>query len=608
MALLLLLELVLVLVLVLGTIAGVNGEDGSSMGTLSVSDFETEDIALATISRALRMSSRCSEHEACDSCVNSRYGGCAWHFLEARCVSALRVMGFGFDSDNLLGEVEAKERIECIGCAFDEGMCSPSPIPHSWTSRPPVGNYALRVQYPIHGMRVPARLPFMVAARATGSLAEQHLQKTKESVHFEVRIAGPNGWSYVSMREFGNITSVTLPMIGPHFIVVYMCDRSAPSCSDSNPQKLETLVEVGAVVDRYPMWWFESGAFSSDEHHPGFPAKAWQSKLMEQKFNREDFAARSRVIFGARTYLLGHFGDQNEKGSRMKIPRIIHQIWTGGWDDLRRLENDESLRGHNNRRHFLRWTDTWKSLHPSHEHVLWNTSSMRDLVVSDFPSFLPVYDGFGQNIKRIDAARYFILLKYGGLMLDIDFEALRPTDDLLLNVDIVLGAEKDYCGAKCIQDEFTTTATGFMASVSHHPLWWMAINQVAWRSEGCKKHNQLLGVVRHTGPNMLEDTARFYYQELYIGASTTMSIYRKEMYPCGSGGDDSHADKACVAANNCTLVYPNAHAVHHYTASWYDEYMLQLDAEYAKLKSSSRLAAQSKGKVKGCDDDLCAAA
>ena len=57
---------------------------------------------------------------------------------------------------------------------------------------------------------------------------------------------------------------------------------------------------------------------------------------------------------------------------------------------------------------------------------LWTDEDNRELIARDFPSFLPLYDGYDVKIKRIDAVRYFYLYKYGGVYMDLDVMCLHP--------------------------------------------------------------------------------------------------------------------------------------------------------------------------------------
>lgn len=88
------------------------------------------------------------------------------------------------------------------------------------------------------------------------------------------------------------------------------------------------------------------------------------------------------------------------------------------------------------------WQQTWQQKNPLYEYTIWDDSDNRNFIKSHFPSFLPIYDGYDVNIKRVDAVRYFYLFKYGGIYADIDFVCLKSFDDIMMqpeNYDVLLG-------------------------------------------------------------------------------------------------------------------------------------------------------------------------
>jgi len=97
------------------------------------------------------------------------------------------------------------------------------------------------------------------------------------------------------------------------------------------------------------------------------------------------------------------------------IPRIIHQTW-----------KTDTLPAD-----YARYRETVRANHPAWEHRLWTDADNRRLIAEHFPWFLATYDGYKHNIERADAVRYFILLRHGGLYLDLDMECLKPIDPLL---------------------------------------------------------------------------------------------------------------------------------------------------------------------------------
>jgi mannosyltransferase OCH1-like enzyme len=61
----------------------------------------------------------------------------------------------------------------------------------------------------------------------------------------------------------------------------------------------------------------------------------------------------------------------------------------------------------------------------------WTDASAYDFILENYPWFLETYESYPYNIQRVDAFRYFILLHYGGIYLDLDISTIRRLDPLL---------------------------------------------------------------------------------------------------------------------------------------------------------------------------------
>lgn len=51
---------------------------------------------------------------------------------------------------------------------------------------------------------------------------------------------------------------------------------------------------------------------------------------------------------------------------------------------------------------------------------LWTERASRDFIETEYPWFLRTYDGYRYPVQRVDAVRYFLLLHYGGIYMDLD--------------------------------------------------------------------------------------------------------------------------------------------------------------------------------------------
>lgn len=118
------------------------------------------------------------------------------------------------------------------------------------------------------------------------------------------------------------------------------------------------------------------------------------------------------------------------------IPKIIHQTYK---------HNDVP--------------DIWKpgqqaciDLHPDYQYILWTDAMARDFIVETFPWFLETWDNYKYPIQRADAIRYFALVHYGGVYIDLDDGCERKLDPLLtvssfVRKTVPTGISNDVMGA-----------------------------------------------------------------------------------------------------------------------------------------------------------------
>ena len=101
----------------------------------------------------------------------------------------------------------------------------------------------------------------------------------------------------------------------------------------------------------------------------------------------------------------------------MGIPKIIHQIWLQGKDQIPK------------RFHPLQ--ESWLKNHRNWKYMLWDDSSIKELLLSRFSWFLDTYCGYPHIHQKIDSGRYFILYEYGGFYADLDMKSIKSLDILL---------------------------------------------------------------------------------------------------------------------------------------------------------------------------------
>jgi len=172
----------------------------------------------------------------------------------------------------------------------------------------------------------------------------------------------------------------------------------------------------------------------------------------------------------------------------MTIPRIIHQIW---WQGIENIPPKLKIA-----------SETWQRLHPGWEYKLWDAESMENLVKTEFPWFYEYYINYEYQIQRADVIRYLFLYKYGGIYVDIDIlckKSLEPfiTTELKSNLAF---ARSSHTGG--YSNWFIISSAGN----SFWPLLWNSLID-AYNYENCWKCvGKHLKVMHTTGPSILNNT------------------------------------------------------------------------------------------------------
>ncbi|HEX3999711.1 MAG TPA: glycosyltransferase [Pirellulales bacterium] len=168
----------------------------------------------------------------------------------------------------------------------------------------------------------------------------------------------------------------------------------------------------------------------------------------------------------------------------MTIPKIIHQTW-----------KDENVPA------VLRpYVESWRRHHPQWEWRLWTDKENRRFIRRHYPAFLKQYDRYPWPIQRVDAVRYFLLERFGGLYVDLDFQCLRQFDPLLEGRSCVLGQESLEHGRLFQRTRIVCNA--LMAAEPGHPFFRRVIEELP---AFAAKPDPAQTVLTTTGPFMLSD-------------------------------------------------------------------------------------------------------
>jgi mannosyltransferase OCH1-like enzyme len=213
-----------------------------------------------------------------------------------------------------------------------------------------------------------------------------------------------------------------------------------------------------------------------------------------------------------------------------KIPKIIHQIaleprarpstWPASWKQCHA---------------------SWKRLHPDFEHRLWTDHDLDWFMRTEYPAHYSMYRSYDGYIKRADAARFFLLHRYGGIYADMDYECLKRFHEMLPEGKVSI-VESPWEGSDQVYQN------SLMASPPGHPFWSeVAIPMLAERAKG-----SCTDVIACTGPRLLRDAVQ-------RASSMSINVLERDLY--------SGHDKNEVVTDDQRRT---AYAVHYGTGTWFD--------------------------------------
>jgi hypothetical protein len=219
------------------------------------------------------------------------------------------------------------------------------------------------------------------------------------------------------------------------------------------------------------------------------------------------------------------------------IPRTIHQTWKHAQVPAGLLGLQRSWRLHNHGWDYRLWTD----------------ASARDFVAQHYPDFLPVYDGYDRSIKRVDAVRYLWMHRVGGVYADLDFECLRPLDELVAGGGVVLGLEPAEHVGEWVKQHGIRRIVGnaFLASAPGEPFW-------DYLRERLVEHRHVEDPLLATGPFFLTHALAEYSRAHEVTVYDSEILYPATKAECWRADGDSRRMRLPA----------RAFAVHHFVGTW----------------------------------------
>eukprot|EP00927_Polykrikos_kofoidii_P022052 TRINITY_DN20686_c0_g1_i1.p1 TRINITY_DN20686_c0_g1~~TRINITY_DN20686_c0_g1_i1.p1 ORF type:complete len:380 (+),score=48.10 TRINITY_DN20686_c0_g1_i1:75-1214(+) len=135
------------------------------------------------------------------------------------------------------------------------------------------------------------------------------------------------------------------------------------------------------------------------------------------------------------------------------IPLKVHHVWLGANQIPPRCQD---------------MIASWRAMHPTWEHRLWTDADVETELAC--PRLLDIFKRANNPAERSDIMRLAILLRHGGLYVDVDFECLQPFD--LLQCRHTFFAGVSNVGAFEINN-------GLFAASPGHPLLQFLCDNVA---------------------------------------------------------------------------------------------------------------------------------
>ena len=216
-----------------------------------------------------------------------------------------------------------------------------------------------------------------------------------------------------------------------------------------------------------------------------------------------------------------------EPYSEPLIPLIIHDIWLG--------PNTPPAS-------FKLWQASWLKLHPKWRYILWTDNDVKKIKLINQDLYdLAINWGEKSDILRIE-----LLNQFGGLYKDVDFECLKPFDELHYLFDF-------YTGIGPFDKTPFYIGNGLIASSPGHPIIQAYIDGIKYN------HGKTL-VADRTGPPFF---IKLLHQMLNnVKYSRSIALPSSYFYPV-----ERH-QKTFNKQQKQALCQSESMAIHHWAASW----------------------------------------
>ncbi len=217
------------------------------------------------------------------------------------------------------------------------------------------------------------------------------------------------------------------------------------------------------------------------------------------------------------------------KDKRLRIPKIIHQIWLGSPVPEK----------------YKYFMNSWKVKNPDWKYVLWTDKELHAFKMIN----KPLFDKSTLWGTKADLLRYEILERFGGVYVDVDFECVRSMDELVYSHSFFAGiADFDYVN------------NAIIGAAPHHPLIKRVVRHLQTKTQTDIQNHEW----QITGPFFLNYVCYNYFKTHDDGMIYPMKFF----YPLAQNNRVNFWGKKLSRANIKKMFIPETFAVHYWAESW----------------------------------------
>ena len=205
----------------------------------------------------------------------------------------------------------------------------------------------------------------------------------------------------------------------------------------------------------------------------------------------------------------------------MVIPKIIHQIWIQGYDNIPD--------------HLKKYHQECKKINHNFKFIVWDDNKIRDFLKKNYKKkFLTQYDSYTIPAQKADFARYTILYKCGGIYLDMDMICIKNLAPFLKH-NVFFTTHKDI-----FYKVYKRYLNGIVGSIPNHSLFPIIFNNIFIR------RNFSFNVTYSTGTRLFYNSVKEYKKR--YNKDDVKLIDSKYLHPCSIFTDEVACSKTC---KNC---------------------------------------------------------